>query len=223
MIIGRLTPPQRLVALAAALLLLAAACGGDAADEVAPETAETAAEATSPTEAAATPMQTEATEAAATEPADPTTDTTDASTTEPTDGATATAAGATLMVSDSPLGEIVVDGDGRTLYLLTSDSPDESTCSGDCANAWPPLTADEDPTAGEGADESLLGTIEREDGSTQVTYGDWPLYYFQGDAAPGEVNGQGIESFGGVWWVVAPSGEAITAEAETAAAEGGGY
>jgi len=61
-------------------------------------------------------------------------------------------------------------------------------------------------TAGEGIDESLLGTVERDDGSTQTTYGGWPLYYFAADTAPGDLNGQGV---GENWFVIDPSGEVV--------------
>jgi predicted lipoprotein with Yx(FWY)xxD motif len=63
--------------------------------------------------------------------------------------------------------------------------------------------------AGEGVDASLLGTITRDDGTMQVTYNGWPLYFFHEDAAAGDTNGQGIDEFGGLWWLVSPAGEAI--------------
>lgn len=132
-------------------------------------------------------------------------------------------AGTVVAVSESDLGEIIVDGAGRTLYLLTADPAGESGCTDDCAAAWPPLSADGEAAAGEGVDAGLLGTTEREDGTMQVTYGDSPLYYFQGDETAGEVNGQGIESFGGTWWVVAPTGEPITDDAATPAGGGISY
>ena len=87
----------------------------------------------------------------------------------------------TLTVASSAVGDIVTDGAGMSLYLFTQDSPGTSVCTGDCLEAWPALEGE--PSAGEGIDESLLGTIEREDGSTQATYADWPLYYFAQDSA----------------------------------------
>lgn len=123
--------------------------------------------------------------------------------------------------ADSPLGTILVDGKGMTLYLLTGDSPDASICSDACAKAWPPLTVTGNATAGTGVDASKLGTISRADGSTQVTYNGHPLYYFVKDQAAGDVNGQGIDKFGGIWYAVSPSGDAITSSVSSGNAGGG--
>ena len=113
---------------------------------------------------------------------------------------------ATVAVADSDLGEIVVDAEGRTLYVFLADEGTESTCYDECEDSWPPLTVDGEPVAGEGVDGSLLGTSERTDGSVQVTLDGHPLYFFGGDQAAGDVNGQGVAD---VWYVVSPSGEAI--------------
>lgn len=126
----------------------------------------------------------------------------------------------TVASVSSALGTILVDGNGMTLYLLTGDSPDSSICADACATAWPPLTAAGNANAGDGVDSSKLGTISRADGSTQVTYNGHPLYYFVKDQAPGDVNGQGIDKFGGIWYVVSPSGDAITASGSTTDATG---
>lgn len=135
----------------------------------------------------------------------------DGAITEPDDGATddgaTTGDAATLMTAESDLGTVLVDGEGMTLYLFTNDSPNTSVCEGDCLAAWPPLTGE--PEAGEGVDESLLATFERSDGSTQVSYNGWPLYYWAQDSEPGDATGQGVND---VWWVVSPEGEAIGAE-----------
>lgn len=112
---------------------------------------------------------------------------------------------ATLMVADSGLGQILVDGEGMTVYLFTNDSPGVSTCEGDCLTAWPPVPGP--LTGGEGVDEALLGTVTATDGSTQATYDGWPLYYWMQDAGPGDVTGQGVND---VWFVVAPDGTAVT-------------
>lgn len=114
---------------------------------------------------------------------------------------------ATVAVEDSEFGEIVVDSEGRTLYVFLVDEGTESTCYDDCETNWPPLTVEGDPT-GDGVDASLLGTTEREDGSTQVTLDGHPLYYFAADETAEDVNGQGVSD---VWYVVSPEGEAITA------------
>ncbi len=112
------------------------------------------------------------------------------------------------MVADSELGEILVDGEGRTLYMFQPDeATGEPTCYDQCAENWPPLVADGEPTVGEGLDDSLVTTVPRtDDAGDQVKYGDWPLYYFANDEAPGDTNGQGV---GGVWFVVDPEGELI--------------
>ena len=119
----------------------------------------------------------------------------------------AAASGATVGLGDSDLGEVLVDAEGMTLYLFTQDSEGTSACVDGCAEAWPPLVADGAPTAGDGVDESLLGTIERADGSTQVTYNGHPLYTYAADEAPGDTVGQGV---GDVWYVVDASGEAVS-------------
>ena len=115
---------------------------------------------------------------------------------------------ASVMTADSDLGTILVDGSGMTLYLFTQDTQNsgESTCEGQCLAAWPPLLGE--PEAGKGVDQSMLGTITRTDGSTQVSYNGWPLYYWAKDSAPGDTTGQGVND---VWWVLDPDGNAIGA------------
>ena len=122
----------------------------------------------------------------------------------------ATSTAATITTASHGLGTMIVDGQGRTLYLWKADSGRRSTCSGACAKAWPPVTTHGKPKAHGTAKASLLGTVKRSDGRTQVTYADHPLYRFQGDAAPGQHNGQGSDAFGADWLVVATSGKAIT-------------
>lgn len=119
---------------------------------------------------------------------------------------TGSSADAVLAVAESELGEILVDGDGMTLYLFTEDPPGESVCTDDCLAAWPPLLVDGEPSVGEGVDEALVGTLVRDDGSTQVTYDQAPLYRWASDSEPGDVTGQDVQ---GVWYVVSPDGEAI--------------
>jgi predicted lipoprotein with Yx(FWY)xxD motif len=111
----------------------------------------------------------------------------------------------TVRASSHPeLGEILVGANGMTLYMFESDTKgaESSTCYDGCASAWPPLTVEETPTAGDGVS-AALGTFDRETGETQVTAGGWPLYYYSPDENPGDATGQGV---GGVWWVVAPDG-----------------
>ena len=125
-----------------------------------------------------------------------------------------TDAAADVELADTDLGEILVDGDGMTLYLFTTDPEGESVCADDCAVAWPPLVVDGDPVAGDGVDGSLIGTIERDDGDTQVAYDGAPLYTWAQDQEPGDVTGQGVQD---VWFVVAPDGTPVT-DAESDAA-----
>jgi len=116
------------------------------------------------------------------------------------------AGGATVMVATSDLGQILVDGEGRTLYLFMPDEAGTPTCYEGCAQAWPPLLAEGEITVGSGLDDSDFSTATRTDGGDQVKIGSWPLYYFASDAAPGDTNGQGVSN---VWYVVSPSGEPI--------------
>ncbi|MFQ5968041.1 MAG: hypothetical protein ACE5MI_10575 [Acidimicrobiia bacterium] len=117
------------------------------------------------------------------------------------------AGSADLSLASSSLGEFLVDGDGRTLYVfLNDDQTGESVCIDECEDTWPPLT--EEVTAGTGINGSLLGAGVRTDGIGQVTYNGWPLYRFSGDSEAGTTNGQGI---GQVWYVVDSAGNPIGA------------
>jgi predicted lipoprotein with Yx(FWY)xxD motif len=116
---------------------------------------------------------------------------------------------ATVTAASTKLGMVLVDGSGRTLYLFEKDQPDQSACSGACAAAWPVDHSSGTPKAGSGVKASLLGTIKRSDGATQVTYNHHPLYYYSGDSQAGQQNGQGLNAFGAAWFVVAPSGDKV--------------
>lgn len=122
---------------------------------------------------------------------------------------TAATGPAVVMAHTGSAGTYLTDGSGKSLYLFAADSGGKSACSGPCAAAWPPLTSTGAPTAGSGATASMLTTIKRDDGSTQVVYNGHPLYYYSGDAAAGDTSGQGINQFGGLWWLVTPAGAAI--------------
>jgi predicted lipoprotein with Yx(FWY)xxD motif len=177
---------RTIAAVLATGVLLLAGCGDDDEPEATDTTTEAGAETTAADDAAADPY---------------------GSTEAPSESSASTEAaeGATVAVAESDLGSILVDGQGSTLYLFTSDTPGEpSTCAEGCAAAWPALTGP--VTAGEGVDEALLGTVADDDGTEQATYGGWPLYYYAEDTGPGDTAGQGV---GGVWWVVDPEGNAI--------------
>ncbi len=122
--------------------------------------------------------------------------------------------GTSVGVAESVVGPILVDGNGMTLYMFANDVDGESTCAGECLTNWPPAVIDGEPDVGD-LDASLFTTVSSTDGGTMLKVGDWPLYTFGGDAAPGDINGQGV---GGVWWVVTPNGNPIgvASSAETA-------
>lgn len=112
--------------------------------------------------------------------------------------------------SSKKYGEILVDASGRTLYLLTADTASSLACTGGCTGLWPPLYTKGKPRAGKGLAEKELGTVKR-GSSLQVTYDGHPLYLYAGDGSAGQVNGEGIESFGGTWYVLSEKGSAVTA------------
>ena len=176
---------RRLLAIGGAAVVILAACGGDDDD------------ASSSTEAAAAPS---ATDAPATDA--PTTTDPPATTGAPAAAggayATETTAGAaTVAVAESSLGEILVDGDGMTLYMFVPDAQGPSTCEGGCLAAWPAVPGP--ATAGDGVEGARLGVAARSDGSEQATCDGWPLYTFAQDTAAGDVTGQGS---GGKWYVL---------------------
>jgi predicted lipoprotein with Yx(FWY)xxD motif len=105
------------------------------------------------------------------------------------------------------VGKVLVDFEGFTLYYFEKDKGGESACYGACAQAWPPLTTEGAPEASGGAIASKLGTTERRDGTTQVTYAGWPLYTYEADASPGEDNGTDVKSFGASWYPLHADGE----------------
>ncbi|MGN6203042.1 MAG: COG4315 family predicted lipoprotein [Solirubrobacterales bacterium] len=105
------------------------------------------------------------------------------------------------------LGMVLVDSDGMTLYDFHKDKGTTSSCYGPCAEAWPPLLTEGEATVGNGATASKLGTTERKDGTTQVTYAGHPLYTFVEDKKPGEANGNDVSAFGAQWYALKGSGE----------------
>src|SRR6476646_2673360 len=133
---------------------------------------------------------------------------------------TPSGAAATVGVSNEGLGNILVNSQGRTLYLFTRDSGTMSECSGACAVNWPPLKASGKPTIGSGANASLTSTTSRPGGSKQVTYNGHPLYLFKGDKSPGDTNGQGLNAFGGSWYALSAAGDKVSKQPSSS---GGGY
>jgi predicted lipoprotein with Yx(FWY)xxD motif len=144
----------------------------------------------------------------------------------------ATSQAATIgTANDGNLGTILVDSQGRTLYLFEKDSDTKSACYGACASAWPPLRDGGKPTVGSGLNAALVGTTSRSDGMAQVTYNGHPLYLFSGDQKPGDTNGQGSTAFDGGWYALSRAGNQVTAQASSGSTSstsssssgGGGY
>ncbi len=123
-----------------------------------------------------------------------------------------------VLAAETELGSILVGPDGRTLYGFTNDIDAISACYGTCAEAWPPVIVSENWTAGPGLDFGIFATTQRDDGQLQLVAGQWPLYYFAGDAVPGDTNGQGS---GEVWFAVDVDGRLITDAAAAAPATDG--
>jgi len=171
----------RYVVVGFGLALSLAACSSNSAASVAPPTA--AASVAAPSVAASEPAPSAAASAAA-----------------------SASTGATIALKTTSLGTIIVDAQGRTLYKFDNDTAGTSTCYDQCAANWPALVATGTPTAGTGLDASKLTTVDRTDGTKQVKYGEFPLYYFAADKAAGDTNGQGK---GKIWWVVGADGKPI--------------
>jgi predicted lipoprotein with Yx(FWY)xxD motif len=121
------------------------------------------------------------------------------------------------VVTNPSLGTILVDSQGRTLYLFEKDSGTTSECTGACAVAWPPVLTTGQATAGTGATGSLIGTSKRADGQTQVTYNGHPLYTFVNDQKAGDTKGEGVTAYGAEWYALSASGNEVD---EPAAASG---
>lgn len=112
------------------------------------------------------------------------------------------------------LGTVLVDQNGKTLYLLTSESGGKVTCTdaNGCAAHWPPVILPAGATAATasmGADASKLGTVKDSSGNTLVTYNGWPVRTFSGDTAAGTANGEGLSSFGGTWEAITTAGMGV--------------
>jgi predicted lipoprotein with Yx(FWY)xxD motif len=124
------------------------------------------------------------------------------------------------------VGTVLVDGQGRTLYLLTSEKGGKITCtaSNGCTQAWPEtLLGNGMPSAkaGSGVQPSMLGTVKDASGNLEVTYDHWPLYTFSGDSGPGVAKGQGLMSFGDTWYALNTSGNPVTTKSADSSSSGG--
>ncbi|WP_412075234.1 hypothetical protein ACLF6K_04390 [Streptomyces xanthophaeus] len=112
-----------------------------------------------------------------------------------------------VQVADSALGPILVDGAGRTLYAFTKDQQGTGNCDAECVAVWPALLTPE-VSAGSGTEAKLLGRTQLTEGAVQAKYGDWPLYYYVGDAVAGDVTGQGLD---GEWFAIGADGKLVKA------------
>ncbi|MEV4296598.1 COG4315 family predicted lipoprotein [Microbispora rosea] len=178
---------------AVAISLLAAGCGG-AGDEGASRVAND-----------------QLNESQTPEPSENTSETTPSATgysASPTSPVQASPTGpARIDAAPTSLGSVLVGVDGRTVYLFTKDKGGASACTQACAAAWPPVLTAGAPQAGTGVHANLLGTLHREDGTTQVTYNKHPLYYYAKDQKAGDVLGEDVKDFGGEWYAVTPEGK----------------
>jgi predicted lipoprotein with Yx(FWY)xxD motif len=116
-------------------------------------------------------------------------------------------AGVVSLGNAKELGLVLVDSNGMTLYDFHKDKGTTSSCYGPCAEGWPPMLTEGEPTVGNGASAAKLGTTERKDGTMQVTYAGHPLYTFVEDKKPGEANGNDVSAFGAQWYALKGSGE----------------
>lgn len=116
-------------------------------------------------------------------------------------------AGVVSLGNVQKLGMVLVDSNGMTLYDFHKDKGATSSCYGPCAEGWPPMLTEGEPTVGNGAMASKLGTTERKDGTMQVTYAGHPLYTFVADKKPGEANGNDVSAFGAEWYALKGNGE----------------
>jgi predicted lipoprotein with Yx(FWY)xxD motif len=176
---------MRLIAVLAACLIVMTGCGDDSGNSAG---APSAPESTSPSE---TPLQPE--------------------TSTSTPGSMSTTAtpvsrtGTVIKAAKSQFGMMLFDDTGQAIYLFDKEKTTKPECYDACAEAWPPVLTKGTPTATDGARQNLLGTTKRTDGTTQVTYGGHPLYYYAHEAK-NEVKCHNIQGFGGLWLVVTPAG-----------------
>jgi predicted lipoprotein with Yx(FWY)xxD motif len=126
-----------------------------------------------------------------------------------TSSSSSNASKSTVDLAKTDVGDVLTGPSGRTVYLFEKDKSPKSTCSGECANDWPPLMASGKPSAGSGVKASMLGTSKRSDGKEQVTYNGHPLYYYEGDKKAGQTAGQGIDAFGAEWYVIGANGSKV--------------
>jgi len=186
------------------LVLLAGGCAGSDDSAGTAETAETA-------EAGPSAGSVGSSGSSAAAPSDsPSTSPSFSSQSSSASAAPARRPGVVIRTGDSAYGRMLFDGRRQAIYLFDREGSPRPRCYGECAEAWPPVLADGRPQATGGVRDGLIGTVERRDGSEQVTYGGHPLYYYAHEG-PGQVLCHDIVEYGGIWLVVTPRGEAATA------------
>lgn len=129
--------------------------------------------------------------------------------TQPDSTAGAAGAGFIKTASLASVGTYLTDAGGRALYMFEKDSRNTSTCSGECAEEWPPFAASAASSTDPAIQSGKLGSITRSDNARQTTYDGRPLYYYNDDTEAGDIEGQGKKEFGGSWYLVSPSGSKI--------------
>jgi predicted lipoprotein with Yx(FWY)xxD motif len=191
--------PMRLTAIVVFVLVLAACGGGDDSEqqtdaEAAATASETSAAMSKKKPAGARDASTGAAVKQARRP-------------RGTEGLRVPARRARIVAKESDFGRVLFDAHGQVVYVFEPDRRNRSNCtSAECVKAWPPVLTREAPSAGEGVNAGLLGTLRRRDGSLQVTYGGRPLYFYEHEA-PGEIKCHNVDLHGGLWWVVTPQGD----------------
>jgi predicted lipoprotein with Yx(FWY)xxD motif len=132
-----------------------------------------------------------------------------------------------VATASTPVGTVLVDQQGKAMYVFAADQPGQSNCTGSCLTYWPPVAAPQSIPADPAGVSAKLGVLKRSDGSRQLTVNGWPVYTYVGDSTPGAITGQGLDLSGGLWWVVSPSGSQITTSPSSSSSAGssssGGY
>ena len=134
--------------------------------------------------------------------------------------ASSSSAAPTIGTGSGSVGTYLTGASGRALYIWVADRKDKSSCSGACAQAWPPLTASSMPKVTGAANAADVSLISRSKGTKQVAYEGRPLYYYAGDTGPGMTNGQGSDQFGAKWWLISPSGGQVSGSSGAASSSG---
>lgn len=124
-----------------------------------------------------------------------------------------------ILITTRDPSSYIATADGMALYTLVSENGDVLPCNAECLGAWPAYTGEAEVDEGTGLSADLVSTAQTEDGQEVVTYNDYPLYTFSGDQNPVGVTGQGVEGFGGIWYVVGEDGTPVVEEPTTSGTE----